>query len=50
MRGHLIPRYSVLSGEALHGSYLTMEAAKEAVERLRRKGIIATIRERLRVW
>lgn len=50
MKAHAIPQYSVFNGEALWGSYLTLDAAKEAVARLKRKGIVATIKERLRVW
>jgi hypothetical protein len=45
-----IPRYSVFANDQLWGSYLTLDAAKEVLERLRRKGFAAKIVERIRIW
>lgn len=50
MKVKQIPRYSVFANDQLWGSYLTLEAAKEALGRLKRKGFAAKIVERLRIW
>lgn len=50
MRAHMICRFFVYVGDALYGGYIDAAQAKEAVDRLKRKGFNATMKERISVW